>query len=355
MKSTSRAGPASPEQSAFVDQLRDVSSQAAAAAGGFDDVWLELAGRPVLLRFAGEALSDQLLPALAHLRTEPRQDAALVVRIWDSASTSSPAPAPHWGRDDFREYGVIRGFFGDGFYTVFELGPNALNVVDAEGGEAFFWVRSADAIGLPERGAPLRTLFNLWLAGEDVQLVHGGAVGHPDGCILLVGRSGAGKTSTALACLDSDMGHIGEDYCLVSAGDPPTVASLYSSAKVDAAAIPRLPEAGELVASMPLKEGDKALLDIHRNRPEKMMRSAPLKAVAVPRITGRSETTVQPSSAGVALAAVAPSTILQLPGNGPPAMRLLSSVVQSVPCLYLDVGTDPSLIAPAIEGILRAE
>jgi hypothetical protein len=151
------------------------------------------------------------------------------------------------------------------------------------------------------------------------------------------------------------MGHIGEDYCLLTAGDPPTVASLYSSAKVDAEAIPRLPDARELLASMPIREGDKALLDIHLNRPDKMMRSAPLKAVAIPRITGKTETTVGPSSAGVALSAVAPSTILQLPGNGASAMRLLSSVVQSVPCLYLDVGTDPSLIAPAIGGILRGE
>jgi hypothetical protein len=355
MKSTNRAGPASPEQSAFVDQLRDVSAQAATAAGGFEDCWLELAGRPVLLRFAGSALSDPLLPALAHLRTDPSDEADLVVRIWDSESTASPAPAPTWELDDFREHGVIRGYFGDGFYTVYEWGSRALNVVDTERGEAFYWVRSAKTLGLPERGAPLRTLFNLWLAGRDVQLVHGGAVGHADGCVLLVGRSGAGKTSTALSCLDSEMGHIGEDYCLVSKGNPPTVASLYSSAKVEADAISRLPDAQSLIASMPIKDGDKALLDIHRNRPEKMMRSAPLKAVAMPRITGRPETTVEPSSAGAALAAVAPSTILQLPGNGPPAMRLLSSVVRSVPVVHLNVGSDPALIAPAIEGILKGE
>lgn len=355
MKSTNQAGPARPEQSAFVDQLLDVSSQAGAAAGGFDDVWLELAGRPILLRFAGPALAEPLLPALAHLRIDPLGEAELTIRIWDSESTSSLPPTPIWERDDFREYGVIRGFFGDGFFTVFEWGSHALNVVSADRGEGFFWVRSAETLGLPERGAPLRTLFNLWLSGREVQLVHGAAVGHPDGCVLLIGRSGAGKTSTALSCLRSDLGHLGEDYCLLSAGDPPTVASLYSSAKVAAAGLSRLPEAGDLVASMPIRDGDKALLDLHRNRPDKMMRSAPLSAIAIPRITGRPETTVQPCRAGTALAAVAPTTILQLPGNGAPAMQLLSSVVQSVPCHYLDVGTDPDLIAPAIEGILRGE
>jgi hypothetical protein len=353
MKSTNRAGPASPEQSAFVDELLDVSSQAAAEVGGFGDHWLELAGRAVLLRFAGDALRDRLLPALAHLETDPRGDPDLVIRLWESESNPSTAPSPAWERDDFREHGVIRGYFGDGFYTVYEWGSRALNVVDAERGEAFYWVRSTETIGLPERGAPLRTLFNLWLAGQDVQLVHGGAVGHPGGCVLLVGKSGAGKTSTALSCLGSDMRHIGEDYCLLAAGEPPTVASLYSSAKVEAEAIERLPGAHELVASMPIELGDKALLDIHRHRPEKMMRSAPLKAILVPRITGRPETTVEPSSAGAAMAAVAPTTMLQLPGNGPSAMRLLSSVVQSVPCMQLDVGTDPALIAPAIEGILQ--
>jgi hypothetical protein len=47
--------------------------------------------------------------------------------------------------------------------------------------------------------------------------------------------------------------------------------------------------------------------------------------------------------------------MLQLPGNGAPAMRLLSSVVQSVRCVQLDVGTDPALIPTAIEGILKGE
>jgi hypothetical protein len=352
MKSTSQAGPARPEQSAFVDQLLDVSSQAEAAVGGFDEVWLELAGRPIALRFAGPALSDPLLPALAHLRIDPADEADLTVRIWDSDSTSSPAPAPMWDTEDFREHGVIRGFFGDGFYTVYEWGPRALNVMNAVEGEAFFWVRSAANLGLPDRGAPLRTLFNLWLSGQDVQLVHGAAVGHPDGCVLLIGRSGSGKTSTALSCLESDLRHLGEDYVLLSAGDPPLVSSLYSSAKVEEHGLPRLPRAEKLVASMPQRVGDKALLDLHAHRPEKLMRSAPLRAVAIPRITGERETVIEPCNAGTAFAAVAPSTILQLPGNGAPAMELLSSVVRAVPSFFLDVGTEPSLIPPAIERIL---
>jgi hypothetical protein len=82
------------------------------------------------------------------------------------------------------------------------------------------------------------------------------------------------------------------------------------------------------------------------------MRSAQLKAIAVPRIVSRSETRVLPSSAADALAAVAPSTLLQLPGNGPHLMRMLSATVRSVPCFALEVGSDPRRIPPALESLL---
>jgi hypothetical protein len=77
MKSTSRAGPASPDPSAvpetetrsqdraaFLEQLVQAADRAAAAVGDFDDVWLELAGRPIRLRFAAPAIAAKLLPAL---------------------------------------------------------------------------------------------------------------------------------------------------------------------------------------------------------------------------------------------------------------------------------------------------
>ena len=44
--------------------------------------------------------------------------------------------------------------------------------------------------------------------------------------------------------------------------------------------------------------------------------------------------------------------MLQLPGNGRPAMELSSSVVRAVPCHHLDLGADPSLIPAAIEAVL---
>lgn len=366
MKSTIRAGQARPEpvpvvstadtaqsQSELLATLERASDEAAGAAGGWNDVWLDLAGEAILLRFAGNAMAEPLLPALEHLRRDPADEAAFTVHLWDSASTFTEPLRPSWPLDDYREHGVIRGLFGDGFYAVYLWGLRALNVVDTAHRRGYFWIGDAGRLGLPERGAPLRTLLHLWLTGRDLQLVHAASVGYEDGCVMLIGPSGVGKTSTALACLDSELRHLGEDYCLLRGGQRPRVFSIYSSAKAEPAVLDRMPKLRELVASMPLSErDDKALLDLHADGRGRMLRSAPLRAIALPRIVEGDETGVQQCSPGEALVAVAPSTLLQLPGNGEPLMRLLSTTIRSVPCYRLDVGADPERIPAAIHSLL---
>src|SRR5262249_38103562 len=142
--------------------------------------------------------------------------------------------------------------------------------------------------------------------------------------------------------------------CIVSSGETPTVFSLYCSGKVDPATLDRLPGLRDLVVSMPAREGDKVLLDLHSRLRGKMLVRSPLRAVVIPRITGRRETSSQPVSAGAGLATVAPTTILQMPGDGEYSLRRLSSIVRSVPCRRLDVGTDPAQVPTEIERILEA-
>src|SRR5262249_27574645 len=146
----SPSGGRSARQIELVEQLRGLSSRAAAARGGFEDAWIELAGRPVRLRFADSALAEALLPPLALLSISPvgPHATALTAHVWDSASTEPPPPAPLWDNDDFRQQGVIRGFFGDGFYAVFDWNTRTLNVVDQAAGEAFAWTNTSDNVGL---------------------------------------------------------------------------------------------------------------------------------------------------------------------------------------------------------------
>jgi hypothetical protein len=342
---------AKPRRAEFAGQLKRVSDRAADAVGGFEDRYFRLADLSLRLRFAG-ALTGPLTLGLAHREVEATADPDLTVRIWDSRSTGTPAPRPPWSGDAYLEHGIIKDHFGPGFYAVFPPGTGVLNVLDEERREGYFWMDDAHRLGLWEIGAPLRTLIHLWLAGRGHQLVHAAAVGRPEGCVLLVGGSGAGKSSSALVCLWSSLQLLGEDYCVVSPGSPQVVSSLYCTAKVGPEALARLPQLRGLVHSPPTPDSEKALLDLYASVPEKLLPESPLRAVAIPRIVNREDSSIRPASRGAALAAVAPSTLLQLPGTGSRAMTMLREIVTGVGSHILEVGSDPDGIPPAIEDLL---
>ena len=64
------------------------------------------------------------------------------------------------------------------------------------------------------------------------QLVHAAAVGTDEGALLITGRGGVGKSTTALACLEAGMQFLGDDYVVVGLDPEPQVYRLYGSAKL---------------------------------------------------------------------------------------------------------------------------
>ncbi len=346
------------DRDAFLADLEAATDRAGAAAGGFDRRDYGLAGRRISLRFAGPSLLAPLADALGHAEIEPIGGPDLTVRVWDSASTGVRMPTPPWGHDDYREHGVIRGWFDERLQVVFQWITSSVSVLEPERGRATFWV--ADAAGFPyfDRAAPLRKLLHLWLASEGLQLVHAAALRGESGSVLLVGNAGAGKSSAALACLGAPgLGHIADDYCVLepaAAGAPPVVHPIYSSAKAHPDTIARLGLDPAMIANPIREQGDKAVLFLHHHVPDLLAGRAPLRAIAVPVISGRPDTRLRPVGGGQALAALAPSTMLQLPGTGAATMRSLAAAVRSVPCFRLEVGTDPAavpgVVAKALSG-----
>ena len=228
-----------------------------------------------------------------------------------------------------------------------------LSVYQPERRRAVYWRRTAEAFPYFERAAPLRTLLHLWLANEGLQLTHAAALGDADGCLLLAGRAGSGKSSAALACLDSDLGHIADDFCVLAPGSPAVAHALYSSTKAHPDTLERLAIDTSMVANPVREQGDKAVIFLNDHFSDRLVERAPIRAVVVPVISAERETRAEPCSAGFALAALAPSTLLQLPGTGVGTMRPIVDLVRSAPTYRLEAGTDPAGIAPALSAILR--
>ena len=93
---------------------------------------------------------------------------------------------------------------------------------------------------------------------------------------------------------------------------------------------------------------EKALYFIDEHFPRKMISSFPLKAILIPRITHQQDTFLESASAIAALSALAPSTILQLPGAANNDLAAISKIVKQADCYYLNVGTNIANVSAVI-------
>lgn len=334
----------------------------AQTAAGSHDYFLALGEHTICLRFAGTALIPQITPALAHLKIDPVTKPDLTIYLWDSVSTNTPLPllasslielvsSNFWRLLDTRM--EIKGYNSDRFFSIFNVGSHLLSVLDRQENIALYWTEDAQALPYWDRGSPLRGIINWWMSQKNLQFVHAGAVGTEQGAVLLAGKGGSGKSSTALSCLNSDLLYASDDYCLVETDPKPMVYSLYNTAKLKGKEdLARFPHLAPLFNNLDRLDQEKAMIFVREHFPEKIINQLPLKAVLVPRVTGKPDTKISPTSAMVALKALAPSTIFQLPKTGQSAFARMSRLVRQVPAYCLELGTDIPQIPQTIAQLL---
>jgi hypothetical protein len=345
------ARPQTPRE--FFSAVRERFERAAARAGLVDRRF-SIGGREVLLRFAGGGLHGLLTPALEHLASLPGPRPALTVLLFDTVETGVAPPPPAWTSEAFGPRGEIGGFNDGRIHTAYQQGSDVLLMYDRERSEALYW--SSDPAKVPywERSFPLRTILHWWLQDQPLQPVHAAAVGLPQGGVLIAGQSGAGKSTAALACLDSGLLYAGDDYVLVGTGDAPHLYSLYGTAKLEPANLLRFPRLEAAASNIGRLDREKALLFLNSFAPEKLTPGFPLRAILVPRITGRPDTLLRRGKAGDAFLALAPTTLGHLPGAENAAFAKMAALVRRLPAYILEVGTDLPQIPRAILGLLRA-
>lgn len=354
---------------AYFARLQAAFACAQHAAGETQTRTFALGESVLRLEFASESLVENFTRALAHLevrsdvsggkenKTEPDgcHRKSLTIRLWDSATTATPLPPLPWKFDDQLGNGAIRGYNTTRFRTAYFADTETLHMLDMERGTGFYWTRDAARIPYWERGAPLRAALGWWVTNLGRQLAHAAGIGTREGGVLLAGRSGSGKSNTALACLSSELLYAGDDYCLLALDPAPRVFSLYNSAKINRADLPRYTQLAPHVINTAQLDTEKALIFLHEQHPHKIIREFPLRAVLLPRVTGAPCTTLAPLSAAGALLGLAPSTILQQPAPHAASLDQLTEIVNRVPCYRLELGTQREEIADTILQFLEKE
>ncbi len=352
---TPGAQPASPtsawsRQAAF-DAARTAYALAARQNGTVEQSFL-VAGRPIHAAFAGPALIPAMTSALTHLAVGAQSDADLSVMLWDSASTGIAFPVrPGAGlhSPDSRD---VAGR-ADRVRYAYQREARILTLYDAALREAIVWVPDARSVPSNEVASPLRTLLHWWARDHGLQFAHAGAVGLDGKAVLLAGPSGAGKSTSALACLLAGLDYLGDDYVLVDAKGGTTIHSLYSAAKLQPNQVAAFPELTGLLDNPDKLATEKALWFVDRDFPDRTRSSAEAVAVVVPRITGGTESSLEPIKRSTALAALAPSTLAQLAGADQWALNALATFLGSVSAFRLSAGTDLPGLAHVVRELLE--
>lgn len=335
--------------------------------GGSIDHFYTIGGHTVCLRFAGSSLIPYLTPALNHLAAKPTSAPALTVCLWDQASTGIQLPpllssfihslytASEQLMVDGR--GELKHYNSERFRAAFNPDSHVLSLLDTEQNLAVYWLNSkANQLPYYERGAPLRTILHWWINDRTHQFVHAGAVGMATGGVLLAGKGGSGKSTTALACLGSELSYASDDYCLIATEHKPYVYSLYNTAKLRGIEdLQRFPQVAPHMTNVDRLETEKAMIFLNEHYPDKVIGGFPIKAILLPRVSKQTESNLKVATAGAALAALAPSTLFQLPGAGRMALQTMSKFVRQVPCYVLEVGSDLSQIPEVILRLLSTD
>ncbi len=339
------------EQQDFFQRSYERFRQAEKAVGA-RDFYYRIGQTVVCLRFAGEPLIPLLTPALEHLRMADKQNADLTICIWETDSTGVQMISPPCTVDCFTDRGDIWGFNSKRFKVAFHWVEDSVNFMDLEAGIGIFWVQKAEKLPFWVHASPLRTLFHWWMEMNGCQLLHAAAVGTDNGAVLVTGKGGVGKSTTALSCLQAGLYYLADDYLIARVDPEPVVYSLYSTAKLDADHVENFPSLAVHVSNIEKMDREKAVMFLNTPMRRQIAAQMPLRAVLTPVIVHRPDAKIVPAAKRSIQGAMSFTTMSQLPNVGRYTQDFIGRLIDAVPHYTLEIGNDFSSIPAAVSHLI---
>ena len=183
--------------------------------------------------------------------------------------------------------------------------------------------------------------------------MHCAAVGEAHAGVILAGEAGAGKSTSALACLNSDLLYIGDDHCVVNVNPEPNVFSLYNTAKLKTKDdVDRFPHLKPYLTNPDRIGPEKAVFYLNNYDKNKVVSGFPLKAIIILKVKNQKDSLLKKATPQDALKAIYPSTQELLNIVGPDDFQLIYKLTRKVPAFWLEVGSDLSQIPETIMDLL---
>ncbi len=158
--------------------------------------------------------------------------------------------------------------------------------------------------------------------------------------ILLVGRGGSGKSTTAICCVDAGMEYVGDDYVLLTGGPTPTAHSLYNSGKIHTAFMQRAMSHWRERVAGEIGPERKSLFFLYECLRNQVRDHLAIRGVIQPKVAALSEARIVPQPPSLGVLATALSTIYQLPDSRRATLSFFTEWMRNVPAFRLDLSSD---------------
>jgi hypothetical protein len=301
----------------------------------------------IALRVDGIGATHSLLRMIATRASPPTEDAALI----DVIGGTFKGHEFLLPLAEMRSRTVLRAN-DDIYYLWLNEANGYLTAVDRRARRGLVWFTAPDRIASWHVARPFLHIIKGLSLGTPWTPIHAASVVLNGKGILVVGQSGAGKTSIALTCALAGWDYLGDDAVIVRS-DPARVGALYSSARLRADTFDLFPQA--MTASLgisddagePKAELDMALLG------RAACGEAEIRAIVVPLGINREPIRLRPLSRSDSLRKLMEATRQSIMGDEPAAFAKLAALVASVPSYTLEGCRDPAVLTGTLAQLLN--
>ncbi len=292
------------------------------------------------INYSSEMLENYLFKAFEHLE-DIGTNHSLIYQIFACDGNILKKDLPGWKKIEelsgSEKKLVI--YNKDSLHILYNPDSQIFSMVDTLSGRAWYYVTRASRIPFYEKAAPMRMILHWLCEMFGSTMVHAAAIGYHSKAALLAGRSGTGKSTTALLAAQNGFRFLGDDYVVLDNSIKPVVFSAYNSIKFRWDMLERLSLSETLIVNDPEKD-EKGYFYMQRIWNNNLIRKMPLEMILLPMIEKRSKTTFTRISPARGLLALSASSIFQMPGSGQTTLKRLADILRDIPVYQMSMGTD---------------
>jgi hypothetical protein len=339
-------------RSEFENMCSAFDQAAAAAPAATREYSFRISGLMIRLSTVGKRLAEEMTPPwMPFVCEDMGQDADLKIDIWDQFE--SGVSGPQAGRDGDQQNYAALSAHGEDRYIAEERQDRML-WLDRAAGHIVGFTGSAERLNIDERGRPFQRMLSIFLNDKGIQPVHAGLIAWEGQGLLFTGMSGAGKSTSSIACLTAGFGYLGDDFVGLEKNADGTFTGhgIFASCMVKPDHMERFPDLAPHQHPAHHDHEDKSVVYLSDLYPNQIEIDIPIRAIVLPRVVGEGENTFRPATKGEALRAIAPSSVIMFVA-GPTARSIdkLVDLIEAVPSYWLELGRDVGGIPDTVRQI----